>query len=867
MNSIRLNAVSLSQMTVGLGAVVFGLLSVWTDAHPRTATAGEEQRREVALAHNTQSEAEKLQATITRLEFRVVDVEPDAQPVRAFRYSYALYSAGLREPQRRTDIAYRSEDGVLRIPMPFPPFGRIRVWVDADDPENGYRHGYGSFSYGVETNKPSEPTAIGLEPGIVITGKVLDAETNKPIADAEVAPLELGHHFAWADWDESAKTDREGKYRVVTKYAEGIAARHPDYRGVEIEREGREFTLQLHPLMTLRGRVIDTEGKGIAGVSVRLSRRDSDAEGRFSLGVTRKEWNQREKKKISFFALDHRSLDVPLEDFSIDLETVVTLEREQLIQGQVLNEDGEPLADCVVELQCESEYVGSDFCIVRGPHKEGKWEEYIREHHHVFTLRVSVAGFVRSLRQYTRDEVTSGPIITKLPDGHRLTGKLTARVPLDEKNMPVVRLESTANEDLRQRARVQADGRFEFFGLADGQYTLRLRPSSSSIRGSGPMNPDVGEPTTYGFASPDKVWEKSITIQGSDRQLDPINLHDAGVLPGLVTGVVYNPGAEHKPFANAFGYICAEDDHFDSVGGCYYLLKFMTDPQGRFRIDACPPGKYVLRFTDSTNGYGPFDPSIWIRVAPEETIDLRLSAPEFDHHLGINFVVGDGSSRDVHAGAALDADVIAKHIDPRTGKSSYIREANERLRVEGSKILCQLTPLDETITHWPIYDERFEFTPPNLLMDNSNDIVIPNVSPGRWRLTLTATYGEMFTNSETLLTRDFEFTAGMAPLRIEFPPAALAGTLDYPGGGPWDFTTIEVIPQEPAHRTRTSQCVTDFRFIGLAPGKYSLRLRTEGYDVKCIDNVIVRKGQVTWLDKVALRRGPGPAPAHSKLDP
>jgi len=796
-----------------------------------------------------------------------VDVEPDAQPVRALRYSCVLYSADLQKPHRRTDIAYRSEDGVLCIPKPFPPFGRIRVWVAADDPDKGYRHGYGSFSYHIDTSKPSEPRTIQLEPGIVLTGKVVDAETNKPIADADVAPLKWGHHFAWADWDESAKTDREGQYRVVTKYAEGIAARHPDYRSVEIEREGREFTLQLHPLMTLRGRVIDADGKGIAGVSVRLSRKGSDAEGRFSLGVTRQEWNQREKQKIRFFALDHRSLDVPLKDFSFDRETVVTLEREQLIQGQVLNENGEPLADCVVELQCGLENAGSDFCVVRGPHKEGKWEEYIREHHQLFTLQVSVAGSIRSLRQYTRDEVTSGPIITKLPDGHRLTGKLTARVPLDEKNTPVVRLESTANEDLWQRARIQADGRFEFFGLADGQYTLRLRPSSSSIRGSGPMNPDVGELTTYGFASPGKVWEKSITIQGSDRQLDPINLHDAGVLPGCVTGVAYDPSTKHRPFANAFGYICAGDDDFDSVGGCYYLLKFMTDVEGRFRIDACPPGEYVLRFTDSTSGYGPYDPSVWIRVAPEEAIDLRLFSPEPDHHLGINFVVGDSSSRDVHAGAALDADVIAKHIDPRTGKPSYIREASERLRVEGSKILCQLTPLDETTTHWPIYDERFEFTPPHLLKDNSNDIVIPNVSPGRWRLTLTATYRGMFANRETLLTRDFEFTEGMAPIRIEFPPAALAGTLDYPGDGPWDFTTIEVIPQEPGQRTRTSQCVTSFRFIGLAPGKYSLCFRTEGYDAKRIDNVIVRKGQVTWLDKIALKRGPDPAPTHSKLDP
>jgi len=867
MNSIRLNGVSLSQMTVGLGAVVFGLLSVWTDAHLKTASAAEQHPGEADLVRNMQSEAERLQATMGRLEFRVVDVEPDAQPVRAFRYSFALYGADEMEPRRRTDVAYRSEDGVLRIPKPFPPFGRIRVWVDADDLERGYRHGYGSFSYHIDTSKPSEPTTIQLEPGIVITGKVLDAETNKPIADAEVAPLEWGHHDFWPDWDELATTDREGEYRVATRYAEGIAARHPDYRGVKIESEAREFTLKLHPLMTLRGRVIDADGKGIAGVSVRLSRKDSDAEGRFSLGVTRKEWNQREKNKINFFALDCRSLDVPLKDFSFDRETVVTLERNQLIQGQVLNEGGEPLADCVVEVQCESENVGSDFCIVRGPHKDGKWEEYIREHHQVFTLRVSVAGSVRSLRQYTREEATSGPIITRLAEGHRLAGRLVARVPLDEKNTPVVLLDNAANEDLRRRARVQADGTFAFFGLDDGKYILRLHPAVYAQRGGIAADLGLRALAPAYFALRNKAWQTPLTIQDGDLELDPINLHNVGILPGCVTGVAYDPDEAHKPTANAFGYICSGEDNFDSVGGSYYLLRFMTDAAGRFRIDACPPGNYVLRLTDSVLGYGPYDPSVWIRVTPEKTINLRLFAPETNHQLAINLVVGDGSSRDVYAGAALDADAIVKHIDPRTGKPSYVKDTSERLRVEGSKVLCQLTPLDETITHWPIYDERFEFTPPNLLKHNSRDIVIPNVSPGRWRLKLTAKYRGAFTNSETLLTRDFKFTEGMAPLRIKFPPAALAGTLDYPGDGPWDFTTIEVIPQEPGHRTRTSQCVTGFRFIGLAPGEYSLRFRSEGYDAKRIDNVIIRNGQVTWLDKVALSRGPDPAPAHSKLDP
>ena len=107
--------------------------------------------------------------------------------------------------------------------------------------------------------------------------------------------------------------------------------------------------------------------------------------------------------------------------------------------------------------------------------------------------------------------------------------------------------------------------------------------------------------------------------------------------------------------------------------------------------------------------------------------------------------------------------------------------------------------------------------------------------------------------SETLLTRDFTFAEGMAPLEIAIPPAALAGTCDHPARGPWDYATIDAIPQKPGLPTRTCQGEASFRFIGLAPGEYSLRFRAEGCEPRRVDNVIVRKGETTWLEEVSLR--------------
>ena len=127
---------------------------------------------------------EPPEPSITRLEFRVLDVEPGGGPVSAFRYSYQFFSAAQEEPSRQRDCPYQSAGGILKISESVPPFGRVRVWIEADDPQKGYRRGYGSFSYRLDADKPTKPAPIRLELGIVVTGKVLDADTGKPVGGA-----------------------------------------------------------------------------------------------------------------------------------------------------------------------------------------------------------------------------------------------------------------------------------------------------------------------------------------------------------------------------------------------------------------------------------------------------------------------------------------------------------------------------------------------------------------------------------------------------------------------------------------------------------------------------------------------------------
>ena len=64
-------------------------------------------------------------------------------------------------------------------------------------------------------------------------------------------------------------------------------------------------------------------------------------------------------------------------------------------------------------------------------------------------------------------------------------------------------------------------------------------------------------------------------------------------------------------------------------------------------------------------------------------------------------------------------------------------------------MVCQLEPLDEAIDHWPAAAASSSFGPFEVPENEGGPhIVIPNVSPGRWRLTLKAVYDDVFVRGD-----------------------------------------------------------------------------------------------------------------------
>lgn len=210
-----------------------------------------------------------------------------------------------------------------------------------------------------------------LIPGTLITGKVTDADTGKPLAGLSIGVYGPAHPKSGA-WVQSSKTGADGMYRLrvpageqyvylSSSAPEGYLEPRVKSKVVKVtDADGAtvDFALPPDPNPPLVGRVIDANGKPVPQALVRLERvgvdvspyvgepsKTTDDDGRFAFAsvpsgsrLRASKANVGTRHPVSINA-DERQIAVTLEDgYLTDITGVVT------------DADGKPIADAQVSL-------------------------------------------------------------------------------------------------------------------------------------------------------------------------------------------------------------------------------------------------------------------------------------------------------------------------------------------------------------------------------------------------------------------------------------------------------------------------------------------------------------------------------------
>jgi beta-lactamase regulating signal transducer with metallopeptidase domain/thiol-disulfide isomerase/thioredoxin/protocatechuate 3,4-dioxygenase beta subunit len=449
------------------------------------------------------------------------------------------------------------------------PRGLGGVFLQVEHPR--FRRGGGDVSRNLDS-------VIVLTKGLTVTGRVVDA-ANRPVVKARVF---MGRDYFLPDAS-IGTTNERGEFTlencnagatIVTVQAEGFA---PQIRDVLVDERTAPVVVTLsEPGGTIRGKVIDIEGKPIVGAFFGLEswrghrsfelRLRTDKDGRF-------EWRSAPRDAVVFGAFKSGYMSsghVPL--MASDREQVITLHPELVITGRVTDaETGQPLpkfrlirgnkhADPAQILWADNEAVE----IVGGRYTtrfDQPWEP--------FFLRVEAPGYQPAVSRAFRSTEKSQTFDFALRRGGEVLSVSGVIVLPDGKPAP--------------RAEVVLAREMGGYLMQAGYFDRRASLPTTTTDAEG----------RFTFSSPD---DKCVLIAASDAGYataspDELAKSDKMVLQpwGKIEGELRiggQPGADQQ--------VEFQPDAFQR-GGRWYLFTYgyttSTDGRGRFMFDRVVPGR------------------------------------------------------------------------------------------------------------------------------------------------------------------------------------------------------------------------------------------------------------------------------------
>jgi protocatechuate 3,4-dioxygenase beta subunit len=573
------------------------------------------------------------------------------EPVGGAKLEFSLRLE--EEPQGRVRTSTSSytartnAEGIWRLDD--VPKGLTRVSIRLDHPDYISDSRYGETPSPPLDQLKDMTRVMVMKKGIAVEGTVTDPD-GAPVAGATIA--QGGDRFG-SDYPKTT-TDDNGRYRfahckagsmVLTVVASGWA---PDLRHISVAKALGPVDFQLKKGRMLRVRVVDKDGKGIAGVWLapdtwRSHRtltglgvpRETNEEGRWV-------WDWAPEDGVLVDVLKRGYMSLRKQTFTArEEEYVVTLNRPVTISGRVVDsETKEPVGAFRVVPGIDWDREGQSHSWMRYDIKDGSGGEYtvqFSEPYPKYLVRIEAEGFLPAVsRPFAADEGSAefdfelkkgtGPEGVVLdPEGNPVEG---ARVYIcSQSSRPYVRNGRNIYDDRSVGARTGADGRFQLPPQTEAFSLLVLHEL-----GYAEVQPeDAGQASEMRL----KRWA---SVEGTLR---------IGSGPGVQKNVALYVERPHE---------------YGGVPQAYFDYDGTTDGEGRFAFERVVPGKArvyrTVRYAVRDSGYSStYSHGVRVDLEPGKTAKVSVGGtgrpiegqvvlpPGEDESIDYNFAIGRISSK------------------------------------------------------------------------------------------------------------------------------------------------------------------------------------------------------------------------------
>lgn len=449
---------------------------------------------------------------------------------------------------------------------------------------------------------------IALEDGVVVYGRVTDAASGAPIADAEI----------WEGWfgRKRIKTDVNGDYRVhgfggpgvfdLHVHAKGYGTTQHEFAYTDMPKEDLELNFKLLPAHRARGRVVDSRGKPVADAYVAAvdsvhqnGQQETDwtatrtnADGSYELDTLHPGHKHALfVQKTGYGTVIYNFPPSEAENTEIVLEDIV-MPASARIEGVIVDTSGKPIPDMTVMLEgWNDDYArfspgaswGMDQGITKSYIGRRSAHSDVNGRFYFSDLAAGTYELVcRKGRSATRDERTlvieAGQWMNDLRIEYSLGLSLSGHVvTVDGYGLSSIQVRAMFEEHSSKASATSAEGgSFKLEGLEPGTYTLVADPIFFK----------------YGEGEPHFGWTSiQIELPADDVR---IVMREAVLLEGIVLD------ANSKPWPKAFVF-------FKNAAG-WQVAWDVCDDEGKFSAYVLPDAPVEIRGSptekSSTSSFG-----------------------------------------------------------------------------------------------------------------------------------------------------------------------------------------------------------------------------------------------------------------------